>query len=102
MNSERQKRYRKNNLPRIQVKQHIYYVENCERIKAQQKAYRDANRRLLVIRYYFRYYGKKGWSKEDIKKIIKQKLNINAEDYEINKEIDGKILQSPLRKGSVV
>lgn len=81
MNSERQKRYRKNNLPRIQVKQHTYYVENCERIKAQQKAYRDANRRLLVIRYYFRYYGKKGWSKEDIKKIIKQKLNINAEDY---------------------
>jgi site-specific recombinase XerD len=102
MNSERQKRYRQNNLPRIQVKQNIYYVENCERIKAQQKAYRDANRRLLVIRYYFRYYGKKGWSKEDIKKIIKQKLNINAEDYEINKEIDGKILQSAIQTKSMV
>ena len=81
LNSARQKRYRQNNLTSIQHKQHIYYEENKERIKASQKAYRDANRTLIVIRYYMRYYGKKGWSKEDIKKIIKQKLNINAEDY---------------------
>ena len=81
MNSARQKRYRQNNLPRIQVKQHTYYVENCERIKAQQKAYRDANKTVLKVRRYFRYYSLKDWSKDDIKKIIKQKLNINAEDY---------------------
>ena len=102
MNSERQKRYRQNNLPRIQVKQHIYYVENCERIKAQQKAYRDANRTLLKVRRYFRYYSLKDWSITDIKKIIKQKLNINAEDYEIIKKIDGKILQSAIQKRSLV
>ena len=82
MNSERQKRYRKNNLPRIQVKQHIYYVENCERIKAQQKAYRDANRTLLKVRRYFRYYSLKDWSKADIIKIIQKKLSINDVEYE--------------------
>lgn len=102
MNSERQKRYRQNNLPRIQVKQHIYYVENCERIKAQQKAYRDANRTLLKVRRYFRYYSLKDWSITDINKIIKQKLNINAEDYEIIKKIDGKLLKSAIQTKSLV
>lgn len=82
MNSERQKRYRQNNLPRIQVKQHTYYVENCERIKAQQKAYRDANRTLLKVRRYFRYYSLKDWSKADIIKIIQKKLSINDVEYE--------------------
>ena len=83
MNSERQKRYRQNNLPRIQVKQHIYDVENCERIKAQQKAYREANRTLLKVRRYFRYYSLKDWSKADIIKIIqKKKLSINDVEYE--------------------
>ena len=82
MNSKRQKRYRKNNLPRIQVKQHIYDVENCERIKAQQKAYRDANRSLLKARRYFRYYSLKDWSKADIIKIIQKKLSINDVEYE--------------------
>lgn len=82
MDSERQKRYRQNNLPRIQTKQHIYYVENCERIKAQQKAYREANSTLLKVRRYFRYYSLKGWSKADIIKIIQKKLNINDVEYE--------------------
>jgi hypothetical protein len=37
MNSERQKRYRQNNLPRIQVKQHIYYVETAKESRLSRK-----------------------------------------------------------------
>jgi hypothetical protein len=55
-------------------KDHNYYIANREEILAKQAAYREANKSVLMRKRYFRYYRDKGWSDEDIERIIRKKL----------------------------
>ena len=55
-------------------KDHKYYIANREEILAKQAAYREANKVSLMRKRYFRYYRPKGWSNEDIERIIQRKL----------------------------
>ena len=41
---------------------------------AKQAAYREANKLVLMRKRYFRYYRLKGWSDEDIERIIRKEL----------------------------
>ena len=56
-------------------KDHKYYIANREEVLAKQAAYREANKLVLMRKRYFRYYRPKGWSDEDIEKIIQSKID---------------------------